>query len=251
MSTTFPGESPEYRTARNHLLEQEINLRRAMESVAAARRSLPPGGLIPEDYQFDTIGPNGKPAKVKLSQLFTAEQNSLVIYNFMFPRWSKDTRPGPVSGATSELKLEDSPCPSCTALLDSLEPTATHFAPSGLNFVVVAKAPIERIATYARERGWKNLRLLSSANNNFKRDYQAEDPNGDQLPLMTVFHRDGDQIRHFWSSELMFAPTDPNQDPRHLGTLDTIWNIFDMTPEGRPASWNEQIDYDCCRSNNH
>ena len=87
MSTTFPGESPEYRAARNHLLEQEISLRRAMESVAAARRSLPPGGLIPEDYIFDTIGPNGKPAKVKLSQLFTPEQNSLVIYNFMFPRW--------------------------------------------------------------------------------------------------------------------------------------------------------------------
>ena len=251
MTNTFPGESPEYRAARNRLLDEEISLRRSMESVAAARRSLPPGGPIPEDYLFDTIGPSSSPEKIKLSQLFTPEQNSLVIYNFMFPRWSKDSRPGPVKGATSALKLEDSPCPSCTALLDALDPTAIHFAPSGLNFVIVAKAPIERIATYARERGWKNLRLLSCANNNFKRDYQAEDPNGDQLPLMTVFHRDGDQIRHFWSSELLFAPPDPGQDPRHLGTLDTLWNIFDMTPEGRPMSFGEQIDYDCCHPHNH
>jgi predicted dithiol-disulfide oxidoreductase (DUF899 family) len=49
----------------------------------------------------------------------------------------------------------------------------------------------------------------------------------------------------------MFAPTDPNQDPRHLGTIDTLWNIFDMTPAGRPATWNEQIDYDCCHPHNH
>ncbi|MBB5315957.1 DUF899 family protein [Tunturibacter empetritectus] len=251
MTITFPGESPEYRAARNRLLDEEISLRRAMESVAIARRNLPPGGPVPEDYLFDTIDPNGNPEKIKLSQLFTPEQKSLVVYNFMFPRWSKDSRPGPTKGATADLKLEDSPCPSCTALLDSLDPTAIHFAPSGLNFVVIAKAPIERIATYARERGWKNLRLLSSAGNNFKRDYQAENSEGDQLPLMTVFHRDGDQIRLFWSSELMFAPTDPGQDPRHLGTLDTIWNIFDMTPEGRPPAWDEQIDYDCCHPHNH
>jgi predicted dithiol-disulfide oxidoreductase (DUF899 family) len=251
MTITFPGESPEYRAARNHLLDEEINLRRAMESVAAARRSLPPGGPIPEDYLFDTIGPDGSPEKIKLSQLFTPEQKSLVVYNFMFPRWSKDPRPGPTKGTTADLKLEDSPCPSCTAFLDTLDRTAEHFAPSGLNFVVIAKAPIERIATYARERGWKNLRLLSSAGNNFKRDYQAESPEGDQLPLMTVFHRDGDQVRHFWTSEMMFSPCDPDQDPRHNGTLDMLWNLFDLTPEGRPATWNEQIDYDCCHPHNH
>ena len=47
MSTTFPGESAEYRAARDRLLEQEIELRRAMEAVAAARRKLPPGGACP------------------------------------------------------------------------------------------------------------------------------------------------------------------------------------------------------------
>jgi predicted dithiol-disulfide oxidoreductase (DUF899 family) len=245
-TTTFPGESTAYRAARNQLLQDEIALRRAMEAVAVSRRSLPPGGIIPEDYLFDGLDSDAKPAKIKLSELFAPGQNSLVIYNFMFPRWSKDSRPGPVKGATAQMKLEDSPCPSCTAFLGTLDRTAEHFASSGLNFVVIAKAPIERISTYASERGWKNLRLLSSSGNNFKRDYLAESAEGDQLPLMTVFHRDGDQIRHFWTSELMFAPTDPGQDPRHNGTLDMLWNLFDLTPEGRPATWHEQIDYDCC-----
>src|SRR5436309_958535 len=47
MSTVFPGESTEYRTARERLLEQEVELRRVMEAVAAARRDLPRGGAIP------------------------------------------------------------------------------------------------------------------------------------------------------------------------------------------------------------
>jgi predicted dithiol-disulfide oxidoreductase (DUF899 family) len=246
MSTTFPGESLEYRAARDRLLVEEINLRRATEAVAAARRNLPPGGLIPEDYLFDTLSPDGAPAKIKLSELFAPGQDSLVIYNFMFPRWPEDTRPGPTDGATAQLKLEEGPCPSCTAFLDSLDGVAKHIQAGGLNFVIIAKAPIERITTYARERGWHNLRLLSAAGNNFKRDYHAESPEGAQLPLMTVFHRDGDQIRHFWSSEIFFAPTDPGQDPRHVGTIEALWNIFDLTPEGRPTQWHEQINYDCC-----
>src|SRR5829696_6174400 len=47
MSTTFPGESAEYRAARNRLLEQEIELRRSMEAVAAAGRSCPGGLRLP------------------------------------------------------------------------------------------------------------------------------------------------------------------------------------------------------------
>ena len=53
MSITFPNESPGYRTARDVLLQQEVALRRQMESVAAELRSLPAGGELPEDYLFD------------------------------------------------------------------------------------------------------------------------------------------------------------------------------------------------------
>jgi len=245
MKITFPGESAEYRAAREQLLEQEISLRRAMEAVAAARRNLPPGGLIPEDYVFDAIDSNGAPSKVRFSELFAPGKDSLVIYNFMFPRMPQDERPKAATGITAALKREEGPCPSCTAFLDALDGAAKHLEAGGLNFVVIAKAPLERVLAFARERGWRNLRLLSAAGNNFKCDYLAESPEGYQLPLMTVFHRDGNQIRHFWSSELIFAPSDPGQDPRHNGTTEPLWNIFDLTREGRP-DWNEQLDYDCC-----
>jgi predicted dithiol-disulfide oxidoreductase (DUF899 family) len=62
--------------------------------------------------------------------------------------------------------------------------------------------------------------------------------------MLTVFHRDGEEIRHFWSSELLYAPMDADQEPRHVGTLEPLWNLFDLIPEGRPADWVEQFSYD-------
>ena len=42
---------------------------------------------------------------------------------------------------------------------------------------------------------------------------------------------------------MMFPTPDPGQGPRHNGTIEQLWNIFDLTPEGRPADWHEQINY--------
>jgi predicted dithiol-disulfide oxidoreductase (DUF899 family) len=61
--------------------------------------------------------------------------------------------------------------------------------------------------------------------------------------MLNVFHRDGQTIRHFWGSELFYAPVDPGQEPRHVGTLEPLWNLFDFTREGRPATWHEQFSY--------
>src|SRR5436309_11050253 len=126
MSISFPGESPEYRAARDRLLDQEIELRRATEAVAAVRRELPPGGAVPEDYVFQGAGPDGEPADVPLSQLFAPGKDSLAIYSFMFPRDSGDERPGPASGQTALLPLAEGPCPSCVALLDQLDGAVEH-----------------------------------------------------------------------------------------------------------------------------
>jgi predicted dithiol-disulfide oxidoreductase (DUF899 family) len=242
MSITFPGESPQYRAARDRLLEQEVELRRAMESVAAARRELPAGGVVPQDYVFRGTGADGSPTDVRLSELFAPGRDSLVIYNFMFPRHEGDERPGPTEGQTARLPLAEGPCPSCTALLDQLDGAAEHAAQQ-VNLAVVAKSPVERILTFAEERGWRRLRLLSSATNTYNRDYLGETPEGFQRPMLNVFHRDGETIRHFWGSELFYAPTDPGQDPRHVGTLEPVWNLFDLTPEGRPTNWDEQLSY--------
>ena len=242
MTIAFPGESAEYRAARNRLLEREIELRRAMEAVAAARRRLPPGGEVPQDYVFQTQGPDGGPAAVRLSELFAPGRDSLVIYSMMFPRDPRDDRPGPASGRTALLPLAQGPCPSCTAFLDQLDGAAEH-ASQHINLAVAGKAPIERILTFGAERGWRRLRLLSSAGTTYNRDYLAETPDGEQQPMLNVFHRDGDTIRHFWGSELFFAPTEPGQETRHVGTLEPVWNLFDLTPEGRGADWDEQLSY--------
>jgi predicted dithiol-disulfide oxidoreductase (DUF899 family) len=242
MTVAFPGESPEYRAARNGLLAQEIELRRAMEAVAAARRELPPGGVGPEDYVFRGPGKDGAPTDVRLSELFAPGKDSLVIYSFMFPRDPGDTSPGPVAGETALLPLEEGPCPSCTALLDQIDGAAEH-ACQHINLAIVAKAPLPRLLDFGEERAWRHLRLLSSAANTYNRDYHAETPEGVQRPMLNVFHRDRDTIRHFWASELFYAATDPGQDPRHVGTIEPLWNLFDLTREGRPVDWNEQLSY--------
>jgi predicted dithiol-disulfide oxidoreductase (DUF899 family) len=243
MAVTFPGESREYRAARDRLLEEEIGLRRTMEAVAERRRELPPGGEIPENYVFQEAGAAGVPTAVTLSDLFEPGKHSLAIYSFMFPRDPSDQRPGPDTGQTAALPLAEGPCPSCVALLDQLDGAAEH-ATQHVNLAVVAKAPLARVVAFGEERGWRHLRLLSSDGNTYNRDYHAETAEGDQRPMLTVFHREGDAIRHFWSSELFYAPWDPGQDPRHVGTLEPVWNLFDLTPEGRPVTWDEQLSYD-------
>ena len=242
MAMTLPGESAEYRAARDRLLEREIELRRAMEAVAAARRELPPGGPVKLDYVFQGAGANGTPTDVRLSKLFDRGKDSLVIYSFMFPRDPRDETPGPRDGETGLLPLAEGPCPSCAAFLDQLDGVAEH-ASQHVNLAVVAKAPLTRVLAFARERGWRRLRVLSSAGNSYNADYFAETPDGVQRPMLTVFHRDYDTIRHFWSSELLNAPSDPGQEPRHVGTLEPLWNLFDLTPEGRPMDWVEQFSY--------
>jgi predicted dithiol-disulfide oxidoreductase (DUF899 family) len=246
MSISFPNESLIYRTARDALLQREVHLRREMESVAAELRALPAGGEVREDYLFDCIVEDGAHATVPMSGLFRGG-DTLMLYHFMFPRHAQDARPGPTSGATAELSLQEGPCPSCTALIDMWEGTMPHFEGLGGNLAVVAKAPIERVAAFARDKAWKHIRLLSAARNSFRRDYGGDGPDGEPVPIMTVFKQWPDGvIRLHWASELIHAPRDTGQHPRHLGTIEPLWTLFDLTPGGRPHA-DEQIEYPCCR----
>ncbi|MDX8447750.1 DUF899 family protein [Mesorhizobium captivum] len=239
---TFPNESAKYRAAREKLLQKEIELRRAMEAVAVARRALPPGGLVPRDYVFDGLDGEGKATRIGLPDLFAPGKDSLILYQMMFPRHPQETRDVATSGETAKLARQDQPCPSCSALLDQLDGAVGHLEAAGFNFAVVAKTALDNLTAFGRDRGWKNMRLVSSAGNSFKRDYNSETADGAQIPLLSVFRRDDDGIRHFWSSELGFAPTEPGQDPRAIGTCEILWNLMDFTPEGRP-DWHEQLQY--------
>jgi predicted dithiol-disulfide oxidoreductase (DUF899 family) len=216
----FPGESTQYREARDRLLQAEAELRRQTEAVAAMRRELPAGGVVPQDYVFDGAG-----GEVRFSELF-GDHDTLVVYSFMFPRALDD----------------DSPCPACSSILESLDGAARHLG-QVVALAVVAKAPLPRIREYADHRGWRHLRLLSSAANEYNRDYNAEGSDGSQAPILNVFSRRDDEIRHFWGSELMSAPTDDGQEPRHVDFMWPIWNVLDATPEGRGTTWSLQREY--------
>lgn len=220
----FPNESEEYRAARDALLEAEGALREQVEAVAALRRRLPLGGRVKEDYVFDEIGPDGEVSQVKLSQLFAPGKDSLFLYGYMF---------GPNAKA---------PCTLCTSLLDGLDGSAVHIA-QRINIAAVARSPIRRLHELGESRGWRNLRLLSSANNTYQSDYFAEDPQGNQWPMANVFMlRDG-AVHHFWGSELLFDAFEGG-DMRHVDLLWPLWNVLDLTPEGRGETWYPSLSYE-------
>ena len=158
----------------------------------------------------------------------------------MFPRWSKDPRAGAPEGTTARLPLAEQPCPSCTSVVDGLNGPAPHLS-DRVNLVVVAKTDPARLGIYAQERGWRNLRLLSTRHNTFNRDYHGETPEGEQLPVLNVFSRDDDGIHHLWSdSELTFVRGDSSP----LDPVWPIWGVLDLTPNGR----GETAAYCCSTS---
>src|SRR5206468_6341117 len=140
---------------------------------AAARRELPPGGVVPRDYGFHGRGADGAHIEVRLSELFAPGKDSLLIYSFMFPRDPEDQTPGPSTGQTALLPLAEGPCPTCAAFIDQLEGAAEHLG-QHLNLAVVAKTSPRRLLAFAQERGWRRLRFLSSAQTTYNRDYHAE-----------------------------------------------------------------------------
>lgn len=234
----FPNETPHYREARNKLLDEEMDLRRRLERVAARRRLLPPGGVLPEDYVFQSA--SGKLRR--FSELFENGKDTLAIYSFMY---------GP------ERKR---PCPGCTHFLDGLDGSVPHIV-QRINFFVVAKSPIERLQAFATERCWRHLRLLSTAGNSYDRDYfgdstglspemraQQEFEDGEEwdMPILNVFRREGgprgDLIRHFWGSELLYVPPEAGQQYRHNDLLDPLWNMLDLAPEGR-GGFEPKLEY--------
>jgi predicted dithiol-disulfide oxidoreductase (DUF899 family) len=218
-TTRFPGESADYRRARQALLAEEIELRRHIERVAEQRRALPPGGEVPKNYQFTAEG--GR--TVTLADLF-GDKQSLVVYNYMFGQ------------------QRERPCPMCTSLLGAWNGEARDIQ-QRVGLAVIARSPIERLVAFKKERGWRDLPLYSDPSGEFSRDYHAIAPDGSDIPGFNVFTRRDGRIRHFWSGEMGFDQADPGQDPRGAPDLMPIWTILDSVPEGRGKDWYPKLDY--------
>ncbi|MBE7177605.1 MAG: DUF899 family protein [Mucilaginibacter polytrichastri] len=204
---TFPNESAEYRAARNTLFEKEKEMRRMAEDVAALRRRLPRGGEVPEDYVFQGDGP------VTLSELFEPGKDTLAIYSYMFGPNAK------------------SPCMMCTPLLDGLNGVSAHLN-RRISFVVVAQSPVERLRAFKNGRGW-DIRLISAAGNNYNRDYHGTNSRGQDDTILNVFQKIDGKVYHFWGSELSYDPMGDGMDHRSLDSVNPIFMMFDLTPEGR------------------
>jgi predicted dithiol-disulfide oxidoreductase (DUF899 family) len=223
--TNLTNESPEYLAKREELRLAEIELMRQRERVAELRRHLPQGAAM-HDYEFQEgpqeLSAGDAPARpVRLSELFTGPDRSLVIYHFMFG------------------KRQTKACPMCTAWLDGANGVAHHLA-QNLDFAVVAAADLPTLRAYGRTRGWDKLRLLSAGDSTFKYDLGSEDREGNQDSTISVFSRGSNgTVQHFYTAHPRMAP---DIQERGIDLLAPIWHFMDLTPQGR-GDWYASLSY--------
>lgn len=202
-SLLMPGVDDEYRRSRERLREAEIDLRDRIEAVAAMRRSLPPGPVVP-DYTFIENGNT-----VRLSELFTDDKPYLILYHLMY--WSK----------------EDDFCPMCSLWLDGFNGIVPHVAQRA-NFVIASRVPFDRLKDWGARREWNRLRLLSDDGPSFARAIDAEDADGNPDSTIVVFAKDGDAVRHVYTAHPLLEDRE-----RGIDLLSPVWHLFDLMPSGR------------------
>jgi predicted dithiol-disulfide oxidoreductase (DUF899 family) len=223
--TRLADESTDYIAKRDELRVAEVALMRQRERVAELRRRLPQGPIV-EDYVFEEGPPDlaagDRPVrKVRLSELFTGPDRSLVVYHFMYG------------------KRKTTACPMCTLWIDGFNGVAHHIV-QNVDFAIAAAADLTTLRAYARTRGWNNLRLLSCADNTFKYDLLSEDREGNQDSTLSVFTRDRDgTVRHFYTNHPWMAD---DVDQRGIDLLSPVYNILDLTPQGR-GNWYGSLAY--------
>ena len=217
MDFTRLEESDEYQLRREELRVAELDLVDRVERVASLRRALPTDTMV-QDYELIDV-PSG--ARVRLSELFSAHDRSLVVYHFMFG------------------KAQTEPCPLCTMWIDGYDAVALHLA-QNVDFVVLAAADPAALSAHAASRGWKNLRLLSAGDSTFKFDLGSEEPDGSQTEWISVFIRDADgNVRHVSSKGAQLAD---DRRERGIDLLSPVWHLLDLTPSGR-GDWYPSLHY--------
>lgn len=206
------GATDAYRAARAALVEAEQALSDQVEAVAAQRRALPPGPVLPA-YAL-TEGPidlaaAGPMRTVGLADLFGGH-DELVVYHLMF-------HPD-----------DDEACAMCSLWVDGLHGVSHHITRRA-GLAVIAKAPVGKLRTWGQGRGWQGLRLVSAYGTTFVADIGTEGSRGGQIPAMSVFTRDGGRVRHAYTQSADF----PDGRPRGIDRMSPVWNVFDLLPSGR------------------
>ena len=167
---------------------------------------------------------------VSLAELFEDGKDTLFLYSFMFI-------PG-----DSWRPLEVG-CPACTSIIDALDGRGPHIT-QRVNLAIAAKAPIQQFREHALSRGWRNIRLLSSAEYDLQQRLPQRDGRRQPAPdreRIRAKRRSGSTTSGAVS--LPSLRTDPEQHPRHVDFMWPLWNVLDLTPEGRGSDWHPRLEY--------
>jgi len=217
--TPFPGQSEDYREAREALLAEEIELRRHLTRVTEQRRALPAGPVIEKNYRFK----DENAFEVGLPDLF-GDKNTLVTYFWMY---------GP---------QRERPCPMCTNWLGAVNGNAADIK-QRVALKILGRSSVDRQFQFAQERGWRNLNFVQTVTDDYAIDLGLINQDGTENPALVVFRRDGNKVRLFWASEMRREMADPEQDPRDAPDVASLWTILDLTPEGRGSDWYPKLNY--------
>jgi predicted dithiol-disulfide oxidoreductase (DUF899 family) len=218
----------EWLAARTRLLEQEKELTRRRDRLAAARRELP---MVEIDKRYQLEGPDGI---TDLPDLF-GRHRQLIVYHFMFePDW-------------------DEGCPSCSYLADNFTGAILHLPARDTAFAVVSLAPLAKLTAFKQRMGW-TFPWYSSYRSDFNADFlvnvDAAAPNSTynyrstaeqrakgaiwiergELPGVSVFLREGEHIFHTYSTY-----------SRGLDHLINTYSYLDLTPLGRGG--DDEVPY--------
>jgi predicted dithiol-disulfide oxidoreductase (DUF899 family) len=197
----------EWQAAHDELLAKEKEATRARDALAAERRRLP---IVRIDKEYVFEGPHGK---ASLLDLFDGRRQ-LILYHFMF---APDVEGWPSAG-----------CPGCSMFVDQIGHLA-HLHARETSFVLVSRAPLEKIEPYKKRMGW-TIPWFSSAGSDFNEDFGVTTAQGETFGL-SVFLRDGaDVYRTYFTSG------------RGVEALGSIWTFLDLTPLGRQEAWEDSPD---------
>ena len=216
----------EWLEARQRFLVLEKKATRDRDALNAGRRRLP---MVRIEKSYQLTGPAGA---VPLAGLFGASRQLIVQHVMFGPDW-------------------DAACPGCTAGIDEIsDGMLAHVRSRDTAFVLVSRAPLDKLEKYRNDRGW-TVPWYSSYDSDFNYDFQAtldrargqlvynyrEEPGmlGDEdsteMPGFSCFLRNGNSVYHTYST---YA--------RGTEYIGNAYTLLDLTALGRQESWEEPQD---------
>jgi predicted dithiol-disulfide oxidoreductase (DUF899 family) len=199
----------EWLAERAALLQEEKELTKAYDRLAAKRRRLPMVKLE-KDYQFD--GPNGK---MPLAELF-GDARQLIVYHFMFhPDWEEG-------------------CLGCTGFVDAIGDLSS-LDTRDATFALISRAPLAKLNAWkSKQHGWNNnISWYSSFGSDFNYDFNVSDDKGEGTGVSVFFRLpkldgSGDDIFHTYTTY-----------SRGVENLVHSYALLDITPYGRQESFED------------